>query len=256
MKPTLLFFLLCSCAVNAQTTDSTRIEHTTEDPAVSASEFKRLVRYITRADVEEKTLIKLGFWPSTDRRPTYENRTFGIGLNLDVSIEQKITPALSFVAGVTGLARYETYRITKLINPVPGIPPTSTYYDRLEWGRDIELSARLGFRYYYNLLARMRKGLSANNFSANYIAAQVSEPFLQFGDGEVYNRLTEDRRRYSFRDNLLGDPQPRILVGYGIQRRLGRSGFFDINAGPEIIFTGGSGTRTSLQINALIGLGW
>ncbi|MDN5201463.1 hypothetical protein QQ008_08825 [Fulvivirgaceae bacterium BMA10] len=73
---------------------------------------------------------------------------------------------------------------------------------------DIVLSG--GVRYYYNINRRILKGKSANNFSANYLSLQPDF------------RITEHYESFS----------PLTLkMLYGIQRRLGKRGYFDVNVG-------------------------
>ena len=247
--------LLLAATANAQT-DSVRTEYKTEDESISKSEVKRFIRYITRANVEEKTLLKVGLWPALDRSNSYEDRTLRIGTNVEIAIEQKITPALSVLAGVSGYLSYGMYRA--LSGSIGGISNLTDprYLNRPEWITQAEFSGRIGFRYYHNMGKRIEKGLSANNLSGNYLTAQVAESFSRFNTGRYRNLLTGDRFLYRRRDNLLGDPQPRVLIAYGVQRRLGKWGYVDFNAGPEIQFTGGTGARGSFQLNAIIGIGW
>ena len=68
-------------------------------------------------------------------------------------------------------------------------------------------------RYYYNLKKRIAYGKSANNLSANYVSLLNGLDFYQnpYGDLRFHKRHTG-------------------LV-YGVQRRLVKNGFFDVNAG-------------------------
>lgn len=68
-------------------------------------------------------------------------------------------------------------------------------------------------RYYYNLKKRIAYGKSANNLSANYVSLLSGFDFSQGGE-----------RRFETSKTHTG------LV-YGLQRRLVKNGFFDINAG-------------------------
>lgn len=71
-----------------------------------------------------------------------------------------------------------------------------------------------GLKYYYNLGRRILRGYSENNFSANYISIQFNHT------------------RYTLRDQT----QPSFLVGFGIERRLGKYGYMDFIVGGENIF--------------------
>lgn len=174
---------------------------------------------------------------------------------MDIAIEQKLTPSLSVFAGVNGYLTYTTYAKFPANIPI-GTTTNPRFYDQPERMTQTVFSGKVGVRYYYEMADRIRKGLSANNLSGNYVMAQVSESFREFNAGKYYNQLTQEKFNYRYSNNLLGDPQPRVFVAYGIQRRLGGRGYFDINAGPEILFTGGFGTRDSFQLNAIVGIGW
>lgn len=249
-------FLLLAITAQAQT-DSVRTEYKTEDESISKGEVKRFIRYITRANVEERTLIKMGIWPGVNRSPAFEteNRTLRIGTEVAIAVEHKLTPSVSVFAGVSGYLNYETY--AKFPSNVPiGTTINPRLYDQPERMTQTVLSGKVGVRYYYEMANRIRKGLSANNLSGNYIMAQVAEPFRETGSVRYYNQQTWEKFNYRYRTNLLINPQPRVFVAYGVQRRLGKWGYFDINAGPEILFTDGFGTRDSFQLNAIIGVGW
>lgn len=249
-----LITLLMALTAHAQT-DSVRTEYQTEDESISKSEVKRFIRYITRANVEEKTMIKVGFWPDVDKSSAFETRTLRIGTEMDIVVEQKLTPSLSVFAGVSSYLTYTTY--AKFPTNVPiGTTTNPRLYDQPERMTQTVFSGKVGVRYYYEMADRIRKGLSANNFSGNYIMAQVAEPFRELRSDRYYNQLTWEKFNYRYSNNLLGNPQPRVFVAYGIQRRLGGRGYFDINAGPEILFTDGFGTRDSFQLNAIVGVAW
>ena len=108
--------LLFTLTAHAQT-DSIRTEYQTEDDKISKSEVKRFIRYITQANVEEKTLVKLGVWPATERNTNYESRLFRVGANVEVAVEQKISPSLAILAGLDGDWRYSKYRNTRSLYP-------------------------------------------------------------------------------------------------------------------------------------------
>lgn len=68
-------------------------------------------------------------------------------------------------------------------------------------------------RYYYNLKKRIAYGKSANNLSANYVSLLNGLNFYKSPNGD-----------------LQGSKRHTGLV-YGVQRRLVKNGFFDVNAG-------------------------
>ena len=76
-------------------------------------------------------------------------------------------------------------------------------------------------RYYYNLKKRMAYGKSANNLSANYISS-INGFDIQFKD------------KY----NDFGINKLHTGIVYGVQRRLVKNGYIDVNAGVAKILDG------------------
>lgn len=91
-----------------------------------------------------------------------------------------------------------------------------------------------GVRYYYNMNKRILRGKSANNFSANYFGLSY---YHQFRPGENDRHLTVD---------LL----------YGLQRRLGRRGFIDVDVGLENIFEAFEDRARGTDFKATFRMGW
>jgi hypothetical protein len=77
-------------------------------------------------------------------------------------------------------------------------------------------------RYYYNLNKRIAYGKSANNLSANYIA-----PIAGFDIAKTYKRDNQNNFVY----DGYGLTRKHIGLMYGVQRRLIKNGFIDVNAG-------------------------
>jgi hypothetical protein len=77
-------------------------------------------------------------------------------------------------------------------------------------------------RYYYNLNRRIAYGKSANNLSANYIA-----PIAGFDVSRSFSFVGTT----SIRDNGYGLSRRHVGFLYGVQRRLIKNGFIDVNAG-------------------------
>jgi hypothetical protein len=246
--------LLLALAAQAQS-DSVRTEYQTEDASISKSEVKRFIRYITRTNVEEKTLIKVGIWPGMGRGADdqFDVLKHRLGVNAEVAIERKINPSFSFLAGLNGYWRYTDYRLPTYELPSgldPSLVRTVVQLNIL----DVEWKA--GFRYYHSMASRMRRGVSANNFSGNYIGFTTSQALKQFRKEQLFNWVDGgivDRKRNT---NLLGNSMYRVALQYGVQRRVGRLGYIDINAGPELFYRGNAKYQLSLQFNAIIGLGW
>lgn len=211
-------------------TDSLRVSYSTEPPDSSESRWREPYRYLTRANVEEKTLVKLGFGPNVG---TAGGLGFFMTLNSEAVVEHKLRPAWSVLGGFNFGVGYQKN------SPSSGFPT-----DKPNYGLAANLVARVGFRNYYAIGQRMRNRKSADNFSNNYWGAELWVPVLVQG---------------SYRSILLntrpgpgtGQPLPQIerqvtywggrvqpQVYWGIQRRLGRRGYLDFNVsvryGPSV----------------------
>jgi hypothetical protein len=88
-------------------------------------------------------------------------------------------------------------------------PYASSYWIDPYWSGSYSFEPR----YYYNLKKRIAYGKSANNLSANYVSLLNGMNFYKNPDG-----------------NFQGSKRHTGLV-YGVQRRLVKNGFFDVNAG-------------------------
>ncbi|MDO1447111.1 hypothetical protein Q0590_12655 [Rhodocytophaga aerolata] len=175
-------------------TEITHREYTTEDRTHSDFSFKEKYRYFTRANVEEKTLIKVGgfltgFWGGggSDRKVVGFGGSF---LNV-VAIEQKLLPAISILAEVEN---------------------TCVIWSKQ--GNDYAIGGKLGVRWYYFMNKHIREERRANNFSNHYLSLQSNHSLYQ----------TEDRFK---RSNMLS-------LLWGTQIRIGKFGYFDANIGPAI----------------------
>ncbi|WP_133299914.1 hypothetical protein [Larkinella punicea] len=241
-----------------------------EDSTITTSELKRFYRYITRANVEEKTLFKLGFWPNAGDRDYTSRPSFRIGLNADVSVERKITPSFSVLAGFDFMLRYNRFNQFG----VPFDNGGGQFIDRDKIFQGF-VYAKVGLRYYYGMAKRIREGKSANNFSGNYIGLQHTRALSVWVIQHWYDTKTGESVRTDNYDIGGSYNAPLVSAMWGIQRRIGRRGFIDLNVGPEItipkrekerqIYTGqpffnlyknSNQPSLSLRVNAVIGLGW
>lgn len=259
MRYTHIIVALVFAATAQAQTDSVLIEYKTEDESISKSEIKRFIRYITRANVEEKTLIKVGIWPSTSNTTRSYKPLFNAGVNAETSIERKLSPAFSVYAGINYSAHYAQYERVRLSGPINGL---SESYDRR---REFTVIPKLGARYYYAMVKRVKEGRSANNFSGNYVSFQVERYLVDKQRTSYYDLVTGDSRTGL---NTYVNKRPVFSVFWGFQRRLGRLGYVDLSAGPSFRPTREqfapsstfkqvtTGKSLSLQINAIIGLGW
>jgi len=212
MKYFLLFiatFLSCSATVFAQT-DSTKIQYSEETAATSDFKLKETYNYLIRAQVEEKTLLKIGVYGFG----ISGSRGSGAGidqgyLTYGLGVERKIKPAFSVLADFQHTLAYN-----KPVHP-------GSY------------AFSVGARYYYNINARIRKGKSANNFSANYLGIHQK------------NVLFEANEHYHYGSS--------VTVLYGLQRRIGKYGFVDFGVGPALHH---SSRATNLDlVNLLFSIG-
>lgn len=161
------------------------------EEAADSSDFslKEKYRYFTRTTVQETSMFKVGL--SNLGFGGY----YGLSMGLRIAYERKISVPLSLFFQY----RHQMYGWTS-----NGL------------GLDVAL------RYYYSLPGRIKKGKSANNFSANYFSLQSKN--------DISARYADRPFPYPIqRDGTLFDPSVSLL--YGIQRRLGKRGFVDVNLG-------------------------
>lgn len=172
--------------------DSVVISYREEATDSSDFSLKEKYKYFTRATVQETSLFKVGL--SNLGFGSY----YGLSMGLRIAYERKIKVPLS----VFFQYRHQMYGWTS---------------------NGIGLDAAL--RYYYSLPRRIRKGKSANNFSANYFSLQSdngwSARYRQDGQFPFYSRPVREGTDFGTSVSLL----------YGIQRRLSKRGFVDVNLG-------------------------
>lgn len=242
--------------------DSVKTKQKTKTEAISRSEIQRVIRYITRANIEEKTLIKVGILPNTASF-IRESTSNGGSIDMELSVEQKLTPSFSVLFGFDNKFQISHFQ-NSLFNQSGSLPSQYPL-----WLPDrsiiINSSVKVAVRYYYGMARRIRESKSANNFSGTYIAFQARRPALSYT--QTRNReFTTGEYRIDTQIPPLGTLNtPSFGLLWGIQQRLGRRGYIDLNAGPEVRVldanrayntNNGSRTQLSLRINAIIGLGW
>jgi hypothetical protein len=228
---TINLLLLTISRLEAQTTDSVRVEYSTDTVWVAPTSQPKTprraavwYRRFIRAQHQELTLIKISGLPF-----------FGGGIisgsywgyNAQMGIERKLSPAFSVNA--VNLIYYQNFR---------------NYADY------VNMRAFVGGRWYYSMNRRMEQGKSANNISANYLTINGIVP--------IWRRVTlaaDLSRRNPYAESIL-NTRPEyggILLGWGMQRRLGGYGYFDLFAGPYKSFE--PGTSLNLSVNFAIGVG-
>lgn len=104
---------------------------------------------------------------------------------------------------------------------------SDTYY----YSSNASIEFDLGYRYYHNLRRRMSKGLTGNNFSANYIL--ISPYFgLRNKPYSMQNYHWDfDQGTWAVNYSSGIGINPGIRLGYGLQRSFWGKMNFDINGG-------------------------
>ena len=192
--PLALSLVLCATVSRAQE-DTVRVSYSEEPATASNFSFKEKYRYFTRATLEEKSMFKVGI----SRLNIGWGGRSGVSFALEhiIAFEKKIGVPFSIMG---------QYRTRNSVN----------YNSSKEMGLDV------GVRYYYALPARIKKGKSANNFSANYFSLQ-SDNTLSWG--ERVTTLNPIQFEYS------NTSVYSLSLLYGLQRRLGKYGYIDVNVG-------------------------
>lgn len=222
--PITLIALLLTVTAHAQT-DSVRTDTqvTQEVDSLRPQPTRRLIKAyqkFIRAQVEEKTLIKVGALPRFGYAG-YAGPAYGV--STQVGVEHKLVPALSVLVAL------------------------QTNYGRLGGlSEELRMRGTVAGRWYYAQNRRMKAGLSANNFSSQYLTIQASQALLSRA------RLLSTGESYALKaDNYLS-------LGYGIQRRMGRLGYVDWNIGPGYILNSSTdySSRFTINVSFSIGLGF
>lgn len=192
-RPLVLFIALSLLTISfpllAQE-DSVTIAYSEEPAESSDFSLRETYKYWTRANVEEKSMFKIGI------------SDFGFGGNFGptigyrVAYERKIGVPFSFIG---------------------------QYRHLMNGWQSNALGLDFGVRYYYALPRRIGKGKSANNLSANYFSIQNDNTW-----GGVRDLLY--LRPITFSDIYTTSTHSVSLL-YGLQRRLGKHGYIDVNFG-------------------------
>ncbi len=99
---------------------------------------------------------------------------------------------------------------------------------------DARLEFEIGYRYYHNLNNRMSKGLTGNNFSANYflISPYFWLQYRPFWQEDYYWDF--NKGIWLIKSTSEITIKPGVRIGYGLQRTFWRNFNFDINGGIQI----------------------
>ena len=215
----LFSLLIAGPAVGQTVPDSSRVSYSEEAaPNPQPVEGLLIHKYnkLVRLQVEERQFWKLGLnnFASIEDSQRLDYLRFG----LHFIYERKLRTAWSVMGEVSpDFIRFRDARTRSLRN-------------------GFAVRSQVAGRYYYNLSRRIRKGKSASNFSANYVA-------LVLGSG-----LGRQAQETPFFGYDYGGPFARLdgALLYGLQRRLGRYGFVDAALGLAFPLTD-SPARTSSE---------
>ena len=167
----------------------------------SANRYKATTCDVFKCFEAQKSWLKIDF---TRMFYISENKKdVNLGLDYEFKIGQS---AWSINQAVR--VQYKSYTGISTMYNSSG-PSMSTYSVGPFWSGSYSLEPR----YYYNLKKRIAYGKSANNLSANYVSLLNGMDFYKNPNGD-----------------LQGSKRHTGLV-YGVQRRLVKNGFFDVNAG-------------------------
>lgn len=163
----------------------------------SGSRFLAAYRKFVRAQIEETTLIKIGGWPIGLVASDSGGIGPGWGFVGDIAVEQKLTPAFSFLLLCKTFYQHSTSESER-----------------------VTINGVLTGRWYYAMNRRMRQGRSANNFSDQYVTLQTSLP--------IWSRVRSNDPANIITENISNS---WVGVAWGGQRRLGKLAYLDVNFG-------------------------
>jgi hypothetical protein len=181
--------------------DSVKVDYSEENPEKSDFNIKEKYKYLRKNMVKEKGLFKIAV---LDANFGINNQIFAFFDHHErgrlLAYERKLSPSFSAIIynlnyfGL-GILHQTSLDSTRLFN-----------------------STGLGVRYYHSQKRRIAEGKTANNFSDNYFAFQINNLKIihyNFPKANYPKQLS----------------QPTVDLLYGIQRRIGKFGYFDWNFG-------------------------
>jgi hypothetical protein len=151
-------------------------------------------------------------------KTTLETMNYGFAPTIGIytGYEHKFHSFHAIGAGIGYFGHYQDF----------GFTPYNSFDDLLR----IDLS----YKYYHNLNLRMSKGLTGNNFSANYFYVS---PGLNIRS--LYSRISSSSWDFTHgywvttsKREIIYDP--RLKIGYGFQRIISNKMNFDLNTGIQI----------------------
>ncbi|MBC6610478.1 hypothetical protein H8B15_06070 [Hymenobacter sp. BT507] len=94
------------------------------------------------------------------------------------------------------------------------------YYPNGYYRGTVNVRGQLAGRFYYNLERRIRRGHNAGNFSANYFSVSLGAGLGRHSDLPFQLDILHGQLLHT-----------QVALLYGVQRRLWKRGFIDVNAG-------------------------
>jgi hypothetical protein len=235
MKKALLFLYSTLCTLTFTLSplwgqggvDSVRITHTQEAGTLEKQRFIDRYDYVFMTKEPTKWMLKLynndfNFTEELFYRISYDNLVGKLFPPLELAAEYKLSPAFSVSVGAKNGSRAIAYYDSNI-----------PYVGSGTFGKK-SIVAFGELRWFYQLANRVKRNLSANNFSGNYIGVRFSRNIHQ-----NENEFQSARVLYSNRENKWTTDyyferfSKNIEVRYGVQRRFLKHGLIDfgINVG-------------------------
>jgi len=166
-----------------------------------------------RVQEEQRSLWKLGLNNFTPYTNSFGEGTRYTRYGLHLAYERKLRNPDWSVLGEVSPA-ITTYR------------PNATAETR----QRLAIRAQAAGRYYYNRERRILQGKNVGNFSANYLSVAL---------GAGLGRESHETPNFLYSNNSRQFVTADVALLYGLQRRLGRRGFVDANAGVATLLLAG-----------------
>ncbi len=143
--------------------------------------------------------------------------SFAPTIGINTAYEHKLNSCHAIGAGIGYFLHYQHF----------SFPPFNSF--------DNFLRIDLSYKYYHNLNSRMSRGLTGNNFSANYFYVAPTLSFLR-RPNEYSNSAWDFTHGYwvitSKKSEIIY--RPSLRIGYGFQRVIRDKMNFDMNGGIQI----------------------
>jgi hypothetical protein len=220
-----LFILILCLEVKGQE-DSIINQNSTLKNSTIGKENQAKQNYLDENLREERTLLKLYINPYFIYQKGMESNG---GFSSSIAYERKIVPSLSFLIS-------NNFHF--------GFVSSHPYFSS---------NGDFGLRYYYSARKKIKESIGANNFHNNYFAVGINKFYTYFQGFTIYNSYNNGVLIYSdyskYREWLF---EPNITISWGIQRRIKKWGFYDIEPYFMLPIDGGY----YYGVNLKLGLAW